>query len=209
MNGHSLIDLPLLTDEEWRALHEALTVHALYKSLRLSWRGLPRGTTDTLPGGQSPADIASEAMVLVIEGTRECEATTYSELLKHLKGVIDSLVSHAVESLENRSIRDRPQATTAGDRSPAKDSDPSHVVSEKEAAARLRKEIEKRVQADPLVAGVFRCLEEEITSPSEMAILLDVPITEVHNAQKRLRTAVLAILRQQGKATHGRVRTSR
>src|SRR4051812_44452564 len=83
---HRLGELLSLSQEQWSALHEALTLHALYKAIGLSWAGLPRGKTVLLPGGQSPADIASEVIVRVINGDRTCNARNYPEMLKILKG---------------------------------------------------------------------------------------------------------------------------
>lgn len=190
--------IPDFSREQWDALHKRLTVHAHYKIMRLSWRGLPRGRGQLLPDGQGAADVASDAIVRVVNGDRACTATTIEEMLQFLMGVVSSIVSDAVRSPENRSLRvpsQEPSSEPGGSR--CRLEDPGSSVAEAEAHERLRQAIRSKVEADPLALGVFDCLANDVTSPSEMAVLLDVPVSEVHKAQKRLRTAVTAVLVQQ------------
>jgi hypothetical protein len=53
------------------------------------------------------------------------------------------------------------------------------------------------IQGDTLVEGVFSCLEAEVTSPQEMAVLLDATVKDINNAQKRLRRKVEQVMKAQ------------
>jgi hypothetical protein len=52
------------------------------------------------------------------------------------------------------------------------------------------------IKDDPLAVSIFECLEADITKPSEMAELLDKEVTEINNAQKRLRNKVDKVRRK-------------
>ena len=72
----------------------------------LSWKGKKRGA---IPGGAQAEDFVSQAIEKTITGTR-CFAPADGSDIKgslffHLDSVIDSLISHACESAENRKVR--------------------------------------------------------------------------------------------------------
>jgi len=100
-----LIDIPDLSDDEWGELVERLALHAYSKLRRLFWRGVPYTQGGVVPGGVSPEDLAAEAVESFLEGTRVWHKDKKPEFLDFLMSVVDSKVSHLVESAENRQSR--------------------------------------------------------------------------------------------------------
>ena len=79
-----------LTNDELLKLLKRLTLHADCKLARLRWRGVQGGLP---PQGIQGADIATDAITAVIEGTRAWDPKAQPDLLKHLRSVVDSIVS--------------------------------------------------------------------------------------------------------------------
>lgn len=187
--------IPELTNEQWNELVERLARYAYCKLARLYWRGLPLSAGGAPPGGVDAADLAADAIVDTIEGTRVWDQEAEPDLYRFLRSVVDSKVNHLAESLENQLTRrldppgegdTQPAAYQIADRAP----DPATVCADRKALERFRALVLAVIQGDKLAEGVFSCLEAEITKPSEMAVILEVRVEEINNAQKRLRRRV-------------------
>lgn len=90
---------------ELTELVKRLTYHADCKLMRLRWRGLTIRSGGAVPGGVEATDLAAQAIVDVIEGTRKWDPVKDPDLLRFLKGVVDSKVSNLVNSAENKASR--------------------------------------------------------------------------------------------------------
>jgi hypothetical protein len=189
---------PNWSDEEWETTIEQLTLYASGRMSRLYWRGLPLRTGGAVPGGLGPDDMAAEAIVDVIDGRRVWDSSAEPDFLCFLRSVVDSKVSHLVESLENRRTRRLggvdPDATAP--QRPGKGVDPGTECAEREWEERFRTSIIDAIRGDKLVEGVFQCLEAELTKPAEMAEVLGEDVKDINNAQKRLRRKVEAVLKE-------------
>ncbi len=51
------------------------------------------------------------------------------------------------------------------------------------------------IRSDKLVEDIFECLNSGMTKPADIAIILEVTVKEVNNAQKRLKRKVDALLK--------------
>jgi RNA polymerase sigma factor (sigma-70 family) len=194
-----LANIPQLSNEQWSELVERLTLHAACKLLRLHWRGILWSRGGAVPGGVEPDDLASAAIIDVIEGTRSWDPEAHSDFLKFLRGVVDSKVSHLVQEVENRKSRRLVPADSGEEGATAhgvagREPDPASFVQDREAADRFRARVLKAVTGDEIAAKVFECLEAEYTKPQEMAELLGLTVSEINNAQKRLRRKVSELL---------------
>lgn len=201
-----------MNDAQLEELLERLTCHAIYKLLRLRWRGLTLKQGGSIPGGVEARDLATDAVIDVINGTRTWDPAI--PLLLFLKGVVDSKVSNLVTSAENRTTRRFPAATDDSELpEPCVDGqapDPAAAVADADSMQVFRDEVVAAVRNDPLVLRIFECLENDITKPSEMAVVLDQELREINNAQKRLRNKVSKVLKKlKGGGEHGRHRTVR
>ncbi len=197
-----LANIPQLSDDQWTELVERLTLHASWKLLRLYWRGIMGSRGGTVPGGVEPTDLASAAIVDVLEGTRVWDSQAQPDFLRYLRSVVDSKVSHLVQEVENQKSRRIAPPGSAEEGAKAhgaagRESDPTEVVQNHEAADSFRALVFKAVEGDDLAYQVFECLDAEYTKPTEMAELLGVPVTDVNNAQKRLRRKVSELLKAQ------------
>jgi hypothetical protein len=197
-----LATIPSLSDEEWGELLERLTLYAAYKMIRLYWRGVRGSRGGKTPGGLEPQDLAAEAVLSVIDGTRTWNHDVAPDLLGFLRGVVDSKISHLVESLENRVTR-RANPSGCGSANPGTIEtgiDPVEVSADAEYQERFRRLVTKAISGDKLVFKVFECLQAEITKPADMAVVLDVEVQQINNAQKRLRRKVAGVLKKLGKS---------
>jgi|GEM_PF-3124265 len=194
----AVVALPELTDDQWKEIVERLTHHATCLILRHTWRGLRLDQGGSVPGGIDPADLAADAIIDVIERRRNWNQVAYPDFLDFLRSVVDSLVSHLVQSLENRVARRMPPPTDAGKPAfdvAASDSDPADVCLDQDELEKFRNDLVKEIGDDALVAGLFSCLEAGDTKPEDIAGLLDATVKDVNNAQKRLRRKATAVIK--------------
>lgn len=195
-----MANIPNWTSEQWTDAVERLTLHAYRKIARLHWRGMPFAKGGSVPGGVTPQDVAAEAIEDAIAGKRIWNQEAEPDFYCFLRSVVDSKVSHLAECLENQLSRrilvpadgdDPPPAYEMADHEP----DPATVCVNKESLERFRSAVLAAIQGDALVEGVFSCLENGITKPQEMAVLLDAMVKDINNAQKRLRRKVEQVMR--------------
>jgi RNA polymerase sigma factor (sigma-70 family) len=198
--------LPGLKDAEWEELLERLTLYADNRLLRLTWRGLKLARGGAVPGGVEAADLAQEAIVDVIEGTRQYDPAANPDFLGFLQDVVDSKVNHLATGAENRKSR-RPADSLDDDAPPLDRVDrsppPEDQVAEDELLVRLQAEAREAVAKDPLAKQILECLDAGVTKPGEIAALLGISVEEIYNAQKRLARLVDKVRRGR-KARSGR-----
>jgi hypothetical protein len=191
-----------LSEDELLELVERLTDYAYCKLVHLRWRGLSIKRGGSIPGGVEPGDLALQAIVDLIDGTRCWDREKNKDLLGFLKGVIDSQVSNLVNRAENRQSRWMTEPADGHDGPEFEVSQPGftpyETVANKEAMEKFRAAIVKEIGDDPLVMSIFECLEADITKPAEMALLLEKDVSEINNAQKRLRNKVTKVRRKMG-----------
>ncbi len=193
--------IPDLSDDEWDALTERLTLYAQHKMSKLYWRGVPASRGGRAPGGIEPQDLAASAIVSVIDGTRHLDSTVHPDLRQFLEGVIDSMVNHLAGSAENRVTR-REAVTTEGQniepyaarRNPARD--PADICCEQDSAERFQALIEKEIAGEARLHELFDCFKADIAKPQEIAEVLDCEVTEINNIQKKLRRRVDKVIRR-------------
>lgn len=186
-------------------LTERLTLYAHGKLAKLHWRGLPLRTGGSVPGGVVAEDLASDAITDAIQGTRVWNPDGDDDFPAFLRSVVDSKVSHLANRRENKASR-RPQAAGAEDGSdpveqtvPDPRGDPVTVLGDEETADKFRALVRAEIQGDALAQSILDCLNEGITKPSDMSVLLDVPVEEINNAQKRLRRKVEKAMKAKGR----------
>jgi len=85
----------LLKDVDWERITLKLIEYATYKAGRLYWQS---GNYQNLSQGKAPEDIAQEAIAKTLGGERTWDPNKQIDIFIHLKTVVDSLISHLVES---------------------------------------------------------------------------------------------------------------
>ena len=193
--------IPDLSSDEWSELAERLSLYATRKMSKLFWRGVPAWRGGHAPGGIEPQDLAAEAIVSVIDGSRKWDPAAHPDFRRFLEGVIDSKVNHLAESADNRMTRREP-VTTNGQIKELKTTrrncefDPADVCCERDAADSFRRLVEKEIDGDDQLEQVFECLAADVTRPQEIAELLDCEVAVINNIQKRLRRRVDKAMRR-------------
>jgi hypothetical protein len=170
--------LQRLKEQDWEGIILKLTAHAAYKVERLRWQ---TGKKD-LPGGKQVKDLAMEAIKTVWTNERKWNPDKQPDLLKHLKSIVDSLVSHLVESVEHTQREIREVEEEGFD--PADDlvNNPLDEVIAEEVLRTLRRE----VKGDEDSELVLYCIEEGMSKPSEISDTLRMPVDQVYKAKRKL-----------------------
>ena len=179
--------LKKLKESDWSDILPRLVLYAEFKVRRLYWRTKEK---NTLPDGSTAEDLAQQAIELVFSGDRRWAPDKNPDILLYLKGVVDSLVSHAVKSYEHR-YRDQ------------YDEDSEHGVSlddlsDKETVTPYDELLEKDIlkflydnsKDDNNLQLIILCLEEGISKPKVIAETLKIPVSEVNNCKKKIRRLI-------------------
>ena len=191
----------LLQQANWEEIGQQLAGHAAFRAKNLAWR---TGDHWDLAEGLNPIDIAQEAIKRLFDGRRTWDPERVA-LLPFLKGVVDSLISHLVESSDNELQDTIPQGDEDDDlwdrsefRAPFNDSHdlrdslavqprtPEEALLESEAEPRISKLFEA-VQGEADLEKVVHAIMDVGHKPADIAEHLGVPVHEVNNRLKRLR----------------------
>ena len=102
----------LLQQADWEAISIELAAHAAFRARNLGWRTGDRVDPEMrikaaavardmdLAMGLNPVDVAQQAIKKVLDGSRKWDPSR-GPLLPYLKGVVDSLINHLAESIDN------------------------------------------------------------------------------------------------------------
>jgi len=182
--------IPAFTEnDQWRKILNRLTIYAQRKFVRLGWKN-KHGYRS--PHGQDPEDIASEAIVRTIENRRVYNAQRCPDFQQFLRGCVDSIISHVINSPEFQKRKGMPSVVTdEGEteeiQSEGREADPLQICIEKDMVQKVESILEKNFAEDKIVIGIFECCKAGIYKRSELAEYLEVDVKEIDNAQKRLR----------------------
>ena len=185
-------ELLSLSDADQEALLNRLTVHALCKIRRLTWRGAFISKGGSVPGGYEPYDFALDAIEKLLDGRRPWNREKYETLDAALRGTIDSDISHLVQSIDNAQFRRIIRSGSNGEADQAyevlgTEPNPLRVTIAREWREDFQKAAMKELEGDAFLQRLFECVDADITDPSEISIMLDVTVDEVNNGKKRLR----------------------
>ncbi len=180
-------DIESVTEDQWAEYLKRLALHAGGFFTAYGWR--TKGNWAG-PRGVTPGDIAADAILKVLDGTRRYDPSKCPNLMTYLRNVVRSLVSHLVGAADTRRVRPMPQmseddADGPVDMEPEGDEpDPLENCIKNEIVDKLKAAAAQ--EQDPLVVEILECLDAGITKPAEIAEVLDVEVKTINNAQKRL-----------------------
>lgn len=178
------------TDSEWEYILGRLTIYTSRLFDKNGWSGKNPSFR-----GKSPEDIAQDAILDVIDGSRPYNENKGLDFLVFLKGIVRSEINHLATSAgatkERYFFVSEKDGTLfeefliIGD-----EQDPSIICVNREVVERLKIRFKIEATSDPLVLKILECLDSEITKPQDIAIVLGVPVTEIYNIKKRFRTTI-------------------
>lgn len=182
------------------------------ESNRLDWR---TDNSDELPGGETTDSIVSKAFERVLSGRRKWNPQTDPDLARYLMDVIDSLLSHLVESKDNTMFRVPPDtgsrdeaawhgATRKHERSHERSADwmtrttlsPEQELIEKENAAAAKRTMElfeESIKNDAELVAIVEAIREGYDKNGEIAEYTGIAIRDVENAKKRLDRKIASV----------------
>src|SRR5437868_14422299 len=91
-----------LDQHPWEDTIPRLELYASKKIKSLYWQGIRNGP---MPGGREVEDVVGQAIYKVVEHERRWDPTKYPDLYLYLVNVVDSEISHLVESWDNRNLQ--------------------------------------------------------------------------------------------------------
>jgi len=188
--------LELLEAADWDDIILHLTYYAAFRFDRYGWKS-------NLPKGNSPADVALNAIGKVLNGTREWDPDKYPDLLTHLKWIVKSDVEHLSSSLENKKTGRVPvviredgtevelveTACEHPNSISAKILTPEEELIDKqknEYENKILAELHDAVKGDQDLELLLLCFEEGIDKPEKIAIEADWDINKVYNLKRKL-----------------------
>lgn len=207
-----------LQESDWKAIGKELVAYAIWKAQNFAWR---TGNDDDLAQGFQAEDVARQAIEKVFAGKRAWDPAR-GDLLPYLKGVVDSLMSHMADSLDNtiqarlaedeegKELLDHAEFHAArndnfGLLSAHQRSRGTNSDVENERVAKLFAAVQGE---DDLMAVLDVVMSSGETKPAQIAAELGIEVTEVNNRLKRLRRVAMNIKRPssgEDKATRKRM----
>lgn len=188
--------LDLLEAADWDDIILRLTYYAAFRFERYSWQS-------NLPKGNSPVDVAINAIEKVWDGTRDWNPDKYPDLLIHLKWIVKSDIDHLFYSLEHKTTGRIPVIIKEDGTKVELDetacehphSNSAKVLTpEEELMAKQKKEYEKAligelhgaVKGDEDLELLLLCFEEGIDKPEAIAAEAEWDINKVYNLKRKL-----------------------
>lgn len=155
---------------------------------------------------KSPADYVHEAVLSLLQGKRRWDPNKIP-LLSFLHGVVRSSMSHDMQKSINTNAGSPYHEDAHGDHTlddhiydvealPDKrfqTDTAERRIYEEEWLEQLKGQLEEMGLDALAISLVDLALERDIRTPKEWAEYLDLPISEINNAQKRLRRALVKI----------------
>ena len=188
-----MIDISQITEEELKQYLKRLTLYAQKKFFKLGWAR--KDAYRAGPQSMGPQDVASEAIIRVIEGKRKDNKQAYPDFMIFLRSVVDSIISNMLNLVEHKKEQPLPYRTNDFDQTKVFDLEdkklsPIHNLINKEIVEKVEAVLMRTFSGDNVVCDILECLKAGITRPSEIAEYLEVKTSDVNNAKKRLRRAI-------------------
>lgn len=202
MDAETYQALAKLSDEDWTKLVLKLGHYAASVSRRLRWR--TRNSRE-LPGGETVESIVSKAIEKLFSGDRRWDPRAEPDLEKYLMDVIDSLLSHLVESQDNKLLTTVPETAgtdeqaewEAGPKEPEHGSEwlarsalsPETALLESEQKSRDDRALEMLIEecsTNPVLTKVLEAMFDGHDGPAEIARATGLDRKDIYNAAKRL-----------------------
>ena len=180
-----------LSAADLERLVKRLVHHAKCRMRYLTTRGAPLARSDLI----NTVEFVNTAFTRVFAGKRKWNKSKYVTLFGFLRSVVNSVISHAVESPENKhgwnlSFDDANDDEPAEYQHPSREANPATAVIDREWTERQVKFHEaamKLLDGDQFLIDLLECMQAGITERSEIATVLGVPVEHVDNEKKRLK----------------------
>lgn len=166
---------------DWALIMEKLYAHSI---IRLRWFGL---TSEKRMQGKEFKDFANEAVTRFFEGKRKWDSKKEPDLLKYLKGVVNSLIWSLYKSKERIELADMDIIELISDEKLLDKMIEAKIINDD-----LVDKIEDTLLHDEMMWLVFKSLSEG-TKPEDIEDKYGDSIKDIRNAQKRLRRHIRKI----------------
>lgn len=187
----------LFQKQDWQKISLELAKHTALKVRRLYWR---TPCEEILPEGETIKSLVSKAVEKVLSGERKWNPDKNPDLLKYLKSVLDSLISHLATSIDNQLLQrfqvtndgqdkqdlltraDTPYATELG-------KTPEELMLEKEKAERDNKILSELIDVisdDEELSILWNCFEKGIVKADEIAKETGFDVSHVYQLRRKL-----------------------
>jgi hypothetical protein len=192
--------LNFLESANWDHIILELTRYAIWQARKHTWSS---GDPSILPKGNTPQDMALNAIKKVWSGQREWDPKKYPDLLLHLKWVVKSDINHLSESLEHEKVSrlhvfqsDETLDSDHNEISPkslsptyemAPNPEEELILSEKRKGEKhLLERLHASVRGDDDLELLFMCFEDGIDKPRDIARETGFDIEKVYKLKKKL-----------------------
>lgn len=196
--------LALVENHPWEETAPKLAYYALQKIKSRYWLGIFGGST---PAATEAEDIVMKSIKKILDGQRRWEPKQHPDLFKFLLGVIDSEISHLVESWENRSfLREESLVGYCSDEETADfwqtvpDQHPTieaKLINQEmeEKSEKFFLEFYESVQDSPKLQSILDSIFEGHIKRADIAKNIGITVREFDNLKKQLRRRLLSFQR--------------
>jgi hypothetical protein len=198
--------LKQMTHDQWENINSELKQYARRRGSRHFYRG----GRDVLPNGDSFESLPNTAIQKLFSGARDWDPDQRPDLLTHLKSIVKSLVSHSVESFDNRRLVAEPEEPESYDEQGWAErqyyemaacrysglKDPLATLLEKERqfiADRALGLLVSECKDDRIALAMIALRQEGITKPAILAKKLGIEPKQIYAASKRLDRRFIAV----------------
>lgn len=177
--------LERLQQFDWPRLSRELAFYAA-KQAKVRYWG-PEGHADRLPRGLQARDLANEAILKVYRGERRWDPDQNPDLLAYLRGVVDSLISALIRSLDHRVSKERVNVDVTDLEDASLNPEEELIEAERvQVAGRVLDGLLRLTDNDPMAKRVLEQIFDGESRPRVIAQNLGCTATEVTNTKKRL-----------------------
>jgi hypothetical protein len=185
--------LRALNSLNWDKIIDELTLHAVFKVKKSFWRS---GIRD-LPKGEQVEDIVYNAIDMLHSGQRKWDRNKDPDVLQYLKGIVDSQVSHLLESAEYLSREYLNEGQEGKESTIDLVVDPEQDPLSEVIANEIKDYLWKCAKGDDDMELVLCCIDEGISNRSEISKTLHVPLNIVDNTLRRIRRKLKKFLAEE------------
>ena len=169
-----------LDEKTWQLYLKRLTVYAHKLIKSHYWRGELGGL---VPSGKEAEDFAMDAILDVYTGKRAWDSNQEPDLLKHLFGVVKSMISNQSKKAQNKQD-DRLDDNDDYEEYAESSNDPSRLAEMEDVEYVV--EVCDHLEDEPELLEVVECIMKGCLKRAQIAECLGLTRDEVTNRRKRL-----------------------
>jgi DNA-directed RNA polymerase specialized sigma24 family protein len=173
----------ILEKIDWEEVTLELIDHADIKVRRLKWK---TESNEDLPQGKRVEDIAQEAILKTLSGERKWDPERYPDILIFLKLVVDSFISHLVNSQNHKMIQRFPENENGESLESMFSTDNSPTPEDEIIAYEMLDKIYEAIDGDTELQSIMDAIMAGYTKSRDIAEVTGFDVNHVYQLRRKL-----------------------